>query len=243
MIENSTILLIDDEPQIRRILRSALVSLRANVIDLASGEEALDLLRKSTVDLVLLDMNMQGMGGLETCRAIRASHDVPIIIVSVRDADRDKVEALDAGADDFVSKPFSIDELMARIRAALRRTGLATDTTPKHISLPNLEVDFALRRVVANGVLVRLTPTEFDILRFLVSQTNKTVSHQRLLHAIWGPEYGNQIEYLRVFINQLRKKIEPPGARPTFITTQPGFGYRFVLEPAPAAAQQAPVGV
>jgi two-component system KDP operon response regulator KdpE len=243
MIENSTILLVDDEPQIRRILRSALVSQGTHVIDLGSGEEALDLLRKSTVDLVLLDMNMQGIGGIETCRAIRAGHDVPIIIVSVRDSDRDKVEALDAGADDFVSKPFSIDELMARIRAALRRTGLATDTTPKHISAPNLEVDFALRRVVANGVLVRLTPTEFDILRFLVSQTNKTVSHQRLLHAIWGPEYGNQIEYLRVFINQLRKKIEPPGARPTFITTQPGFGYRFVLEPAPAAAQQAPVGV
>jgi two-component system KDP operon response regulator KdpE len=241
MIENSTILLVDDEPQIRRILRSALVSQGTHVIDLGSGEEALDLLRKSTVDLVLLDMNMQGIGGIETCRAIRAGHDVPIIIVSVRDSDRDKVEALDAGADDFVSKPFSIDELMARIRAALRRTGLATDTTPKHISAPNLEVDFALRRVVANGVLVRLTPTEFDILRFLVSQANKTVSHQRLLHTIWGPEYGNQIEYLRVFINQLRKKIEPPGARPTFITTQPGFGYRFVLEPAPAA--QEPVGV
>jgi two-component system KDP operon response regulator KdpE len=234
MIENATILLVDDEPQIRRVLRSALLSQGAHVIDLSSGEEAIDLLRKSTVDLILLDMNMQGMGGIETCRAIRAERDIPIIIVSVRDSDRDKVEALDAGADDFVSKPFSVDELMARIRAALRRTGFATDTTPKRISVPNLEVDFELRRVVANGVLVRLTPTEFDILRYLVAQANKTVSYQRLLQAIWGPEYASQIEYLRVFINQLRKKIEPPGGKPKFITTQPGVGYRFALESAPA---------
>jgi two-component system KDP operon response regulator KdpE len=150
----------------------------------------------------------------------------------VRDSDQDKVEALDAGADDFVSKPFSIDELMARIRAALRRTGFATDTTPKFISAPNLEVDFELRRVVAQGALVRLTPTEFDILRYLVAQANKPVPHRRLLQAIWGPEYGDQIEYLRVFINQLRKKIEPPGPKPTFITTEPRIGYRFVLDPA-----------
>jgi len=237
MIENGTILLIDDEPQIRRVLRSALLSQGANVIDLSSGEEALDLLRKCTVDLILLDMNMQGMGGLETCRAIRAGKDIPIIIVPVRDSDSDKVEALDAGADDFVSKPFSVDELVARIRAALRRTGFATDTTPKRVSVPNLEVDFELRRVVANGVLVRLTPTEFDILRYLVSHSNKTVSHQRLLHAIWGPEYGSQIEYLRVFINQLRKKIEPPGTKPTFITTQPGVGYRFALVSEPASRE------
>ena len=165
-------------------------------------------------------------------------HDVPIIIVSVRDSDRDKVEALDAGADDFVSKPFSMDELMARIRAALRRSGLATHISPKHISVPGLDVDFDLRRVVAHGVPVRLTPTEFDILRYLVSNINQTVSHQHLLQEIWGPEYSSQIEYLRVFINQLRKKIEPPGAKPTFITTHPGIGYRFVLEGAPVSPGQ-----
>jgi two-component system KDP operon response regulator KdpE len=233
LIENSTILLIDDEPQIRRVLRAALMAEGAHVLDLQSGEEALELLRERTVDLILLDMNMPGMGGLETCRAVRNGWDVPIIIVSVRDSERDKVEALDAGADDFVSKPFGIDELMARIRAALRRTGVATDTTPKHISVPGLEVDFELRRVVANGVLVRLTPTEFDILRYLVSQANKPVPHRRLLQAIWGPEYGDQIEYLRVFINQLRKKIEPPGQKPTFITTEPRIGYRFVMENVP----------
>jgi two-component system KDP operon response regulator KdpE len=240
MIENSTILLIDDEPQIRRVLRAALASQGANVIDLQSGEEALDLLRERTIDLILLDLNMPGMGGLDTCRAIRSGWDVPIIILSVRDSDKDKVEALDAGADDFVTKPFSTDELSARIRAALRRTGIATDTTPKHVSAPGLEVDFELRRVVANGTLVRLTPTEFDILRYLVSQANKPVPHRRILQAIWGPDYGDQIEYLRVFINQLRKKIEPPGGKPTFITTEPRIGYRFVLESARATDQSVP---
>src|SRR5271155_5304869 len=160
MIENRTVLLIDDEPQIRRVLRTGLGSKGAHVLDVPSGEEAIELLRRQTVDLILLDLNMPGMGGLAACRAIRNGWDVPIIVVSVRESDRDKVEALDAGADDFVCKPFSADELMARIRAALRRTGFATDTTPKHISAPNLEVDFELRRVIAHGAMVRLTPTE-----------------------------------------------------------------------------------
>jgi two-component system KDP operon response regulator KdpE len=232
VIENRTILLIDDEPQIRRVLRASLSSQSANVLEAQNGEEAVDLLRTKTVDLVLLDLNMPGMGGLETCRAIRSGWDVPIIVVSVKDSDRDKVEALDAGADDYVSKPFSFDELMARIRAALRRTGFATDTTPKKVSVAGLDIDFEERRVIVSGKAVRLTPTEFDILRYLIANANKPVPHRRLLHAIWGPEYGEQIEYLRVFINQLRKKIEPAGLRPTFITTEPRIGYRFVLPEA-----------
>jgi two-component system KDP operon response regulator KdpE len=229
VIENRNVLLIDDEPQIRRVLRTSLTAQGANVLDVQNGEEALEILRSQTVDVILLDLNMPGMGGLETCRAIRKGWDVPIIVVSVRESDRDKVEALDAGADDFVSKPFSFDELMARIRAALRRTGFATDATPKRISAPGLEIDFDDRRVIAGGKPVRLTPTEFDILRYLVSQANRPVPHRRLLQAIWGPEYGEQIEYLRVFINQLRKKIEPQGVKPVFITTEPRIGYRFVL--------------
>ena len=229
MIENRTILLIDDEPQIRRVLRTSLSSKGARVLDVASGEEAIELLRRETVDLILLDLNMPGMGGLAACRAIRNGWDVPIIIVSVRESDQDKVEALDAGADDYVSKPFSFDELMARMRAALRRCGFATDTTPQRISVPGLEVDFANRKVVAGGAPVRLTPTEFDILRYLIAQANKPVPHRKLLQAIWGPEYSDQVEYLRVFINQLRKKIEPPGERPIFIATEPRIGYRFVL--------------
>lgn len=240
MITDSTILLIEDEPQVRRVLRAALIAKAANVLDAQTGEEALDLLREHTVDLVLLDVNASGMGAVEAGRAIRSGWDVPIIVISVRDSDQDKIEALDAGADDFVTKPFSIDELMARIRAVLRRTGFATDTTPRHISAPDLEVDFDERRVIAHGALVRLTPTEFDILRYLVAQANKPVPHRRILQAIWGPEYGDQIEYLRVFINQLRKKIEPPGAKPTFITTEPRIGYRFVLENARVAKEAVP---
>lgn len=232
MISKRTILLIDDEPQIRRVLRTSLSAHGAHVLDVQTGEEAIELLREHTVDLILLDLNMPGMGGFETCRSIRNGWDVPIIVVSVRESDNDKVEALDAGADDFVSKPFSFDELMARMRAALRRSGFATDTAPKRVVTPQLEIDFDQRRVVVGGKTVRLTPTEFDILRYLVSQANKPVPHRRLLHAIWGPDCGDQIEYLRVFINQLRKKIEPPGLKPTFITTEPRIGYRFVLEPA-----------
>jgi two-component system KDP operon response regulator KdpE len=229
VIENRIILVIDDEPQIRRVLRASLSAQGAVVLEGQSGEEALELLRQRPVDLVLLDLNMPGMGGLEACRAIRSGWDVPVIVVSVRDSDVDKVTALDAGADDYVSKPFSFDELLARIRAALRRSGFATDTAPKKVSVPGLEIDFDQRRVVANGQPVRLTPTEFDILRYLVSQVNKPVPHRRLLQAIWGPEYGDQIEYLRVFINQLRKKIEPSAGKPQFITTEPRIGYRFVL--------------
>jgi two-component system, OmpR family, KDP operon response regulator KdpE len=233
VIENRTILVVDDEPQIRRVLRASLAAQNAQVLDSQSGEEALEILRHNTVDLVLLDLNMPGLGGLDTCRAIRNGWDVPIIVLSVRDSDRDKVEALDAGADDYVSKPFSFDELMARMRAALRRSGFATDSTPKQISAPSLEIDFEQRRVIAGGKHVRLTPTEFDILRYLASQANRPVPHRRLLQAIWGPEYGDQVEYLRVFINQLRKKIEPPGPKPTYIATEPRIGYRFVLPEIP----------
>jgi two-component system, OmpR family, KDP operon response regulator KdpE len=232
VIENRTILVIDDEPQVRQVMRTGLSLHGANVVDVQSGEEALDVMRHRTVDLILLDINMPGMGGKETCRAIRNGWEVPIIVVSVLENDNDKIEALDAGADDYVSKPFNIDVLMARVRANLRRSGFATDTTPKHISIPGLEIDFEERRVVAGGRTVRLTPTEFDILRYLIGQANKPVPHRRLLQAIWGPEYGDQIEYLRVFINQLRKKIEPSSSKPTFITTEPRIGYRFVLPEA-----------
>jgi two-component system KDP operon response regulator KdpE len=229
VILNRTILLIDDEPQIRRVLRASLGSQGARILDAQSGEEALEILRQQTVDVVILDLNMPGMGGLEACRAMRAGWDVPIIVVSVREAERDKIEALDAGADDYITKPFSFDELLARIRAALRRSGFATDTAPRKISVPGLEIDFEERRVIAGGKAVRLTPTEFDILRYLAARANKPVPHRRLLQAIWGPEYGDQVEYLRVFINQLRKKIEPPGEKPVFITTDPRIGYRFAV--------------
>ena len=237
MIQNRSILIIDDEPQIRRVLKTSLSSQGGRVLVAENGEQALEVLRQETVDVVLLDLNMPGMGGLEACRAIRAAWNMPIIVISVRDSGPDKVEALDAGADDYVTKPFSFEELMARIRAALRRSGFATDTTPKKISVPGLEIDFEERRVVASGTQVRLTPTEFDLLRFLVANANKPVPHRKLLQAIWGPEYSEEIEYLRVFINQLRKKIEPPGEKFVFIVTEPRIGYRLELPVAVATAE------
>ncbi len=237
MIQNRSILIVDDEPQIRRVLKTSLSSQGGRVLVAENGEQALEVLRQETVDVVLLDLNMPGMGGLEACRAIRAAWNMPIIVLSVRDSGPDKVEALDAGADDYVTKPFSFEELMARIRAALRRSGFATDTTPKKISVPGLEIDFEERRVVASGTQVRLTPTEFDLLRFLVANANKPVPHRKLLQAIWGPEYSEEIEYLRVFINQLRKKIEPPGEKFVFIVTEPRIGYRLELPVAVATAE------
>lgn len=236
MIADRTILIVDDEPQIRRVLRNLLIGKNAAVVEAESGEEALDLLRRQVVDVVLLDLNMPGMGGFKACEAIRAGWDIPIIVISVREAEADKIEALDAGADDYLTKPFMFDELMARIRAALRRSGFASDSAPARIETTTLVVDFPTRRVVAGGQHVRLTPTEFDLLRYLVTHANKPVAHKRILQAVWGTDASDQIEYLRVFINQLRKKIEPPGPRPTFITTEPRIGYRFVLPEAVASA-------
>jgi two-component system KDP operon response regulator KdpE len=232
-----TILVVDDEPQIRRVMRTTLTSNGYTVLEARSGEEALELLHKERPELVLLDVNMPGMGGLETCRAIREHSDVAIIVVTVRDAEKDKVRALDAGADDYVSKPFGMEELLARIRAALRRTA-SGEPVPAFVA-NDLEIDFERRRVIVEGRPVKLTPKEFELLRHLVANQGKPLEHRRLLQAIWGPDYGNETEYLRVFINQLRKKIEPDPANPKYIHTDPWIGYRF--EPAispPAKAKK-----
>jgi two-component system KDP operon response regulator KdpE len=167
------------------------------------------------------------MDGLETCRAIRAGSDMPVIILSVRHTEKDKVAALDAGADDYVTKPFGIEELLARIRAALRRSPSGPDGGPHSFSGPDLEIDFDSRRVRANGKDVRLTPKEFEMLRYLVAHGGRPVTHRELLQAVWGPDYGDEPEYLRVFINQLRKKIEAQPAKPKYILTEPWVGYRF----------------
>lgn len=220
------ILIVDDEPQIRRVLRTTLASQGYVVAEAASGEEALALLRRERADLVLLDMNLPGLDGLETCRAIRASSAVPIIMLTVRNAERDKVRALDAGADDYVGKPFGFPELAARIRAALRR--IVPGQQPAPIATAALRVDFELRTVVAGGQPVHLAPKEFELLRALAAEPGKPISHRRLLQAVWGPEYGDEAEYLRVTINQLRKKIEPDPAHPRYLLTEPRVGYRFV---------------
>jgi two-component system KDP operon response regulator KdpE len=229
-MSTSTILIVDDEPQIRRVMRTTLSSNGYSVIEASSGEEALEIMRKERPELVLLDVNMPGMGGLEVCREIRDQSEVAIIMLTVRNTEHDKVLALDAGADDYVVKPFSIEELLARIRAALRRTSSA-EPVPTYAS-SDLEIDFDRRKVLVQGRSIRLTPKEFELLRHLVASQGKPLEHRRLLQAVWGPDYGNETEYLRVFINQLRKKIEPDPAHPKYIHTDPWVGYRFEPETA-----------
>jgi two-component system, OmpR family, KDP operon response regulator KdpE len=219
------ILVVDDEPQIRRVMRTTLVSQGYAMAEAKSGDEALELIAAERPDLILLDVNMPGRSGLDTCREIRLSSDVPIIMLTVRNTERDKVQALDAGADDYVVKPFGSEELMARIRAALRRAS-PSEAPPPFVS-PDLKIDFEKRSVTVNGQPVRLTPKEFELLHHLVANQGKTESHRRLLQAVWGPDYGEETEYLRVFINQLRKKIEPDPRHPRYIHTEPWVGYRF----------------
>ena len=221
------ILVVDDDPQIRRVMRATLSGQHYEVLEARNGDEALARFREALPDLVLLDMNMPGMDGLETCRALRAGSEAPIIILSVRNTERDKVAALDAGADDYVTKPFGMEELLARIRAALRRSPTGPETGPRTFSVGELEVDFEARRVRTAGREVRLTPKEFDLLRYLVAHAGKPVPHRELLQSVWGPDYGEETEYLRVFVNQLRKKIEPDPARPRYLLTEPWVGYRF----------------
>lgn len=222
------ILVVDDEPQIRRVMRTTLAANGYEVADARTGEEVMSRLGPGAFDLVLLDINMPGLGGLETCRAIRdAQRSVAIIMLTVRNAEHDKVHALDAGADDYITKPFSMPELLARIRAALRRTAPAPVGGTQHLNLSDLEIDFESRQVAVLGRSARLTPKEFDLLRFMVNHRNRVLSHRELLQAVWGPDYGDQVEYLRVFVNQLRKKIEAQPARPRYILTEPWVGYRF----------------
>jgi len=223
------ILVVDDEPQIRRVMRMTLTGEGYEVEDARTGEEALQKIRESRFDLMLLDWNLPGMGGLETCRQIRASSDMGIIMLTIRNAEHDKVQALDAGADDFITKPFSTPELLARIRAALRRMPFSPEAGPQRISLENAEIDFHSRKVIVNGAEVRLTPKEFDLLRYLILHPNKAIPHRELLQAVWGPDYGEQVEYLRVFVKQLRRKIEPQPDKPIYILTEPWVGYRFHL--------------
>jgi two-component system, OmpR family, KDP operon response regulator KdpE len=222
------ILVVDDDPQIRRVMRVTLTGRGYEVDDAKSGEAALERLREQRFDLVLLDMNMPGMGGLETCREIRGSSEIAIIMLTVRDSERDKVDALDAGADDYVTKPYNAPELLARIRAALRRTP-STHGPSGSVKLGAAEVDFDTRQVVVRGERVRLTPKEFELMRYLVAHANKVLSHRELLQAIWGPDYGDQVEYLRVFMNQLRKKIEANPSAPVYLLTEPWVGYRLQL--------------
>jgi len=222
------ILVVDDDPQIRRVMRVTLTGQGYEVDDVKSGDAALEKLRDARFDLVLLDMNMPGLSGIEACRLIRGQSEIAIVMLTVRDSEEDKVAALDAGADDYVTKPYNAPELLARIRAALRRTPW-TQGPAGPMKLGPVEVDFDTRRVMSRGRQVRLTPKEFELLRYFVMHANKVLSHRELLQAVWGPDYGDQVDYLRVFVNQLRKKIEADPSNPAILLTEPWVGYRLQL--------------
>jgi two-component system, OmpR family, KDP operon response regulator KdpE len=227
MNQSHRILVVDDEAQIARVLRRSLAARGYEVQVAGEGEEALEIFNAWAPDLVITDLSMPNMGGLELCRRIRATSQAPIIVLSVKGEERAKVEALDAGADDYVTKPFGIDELLARVRATLRRAPATADQQVKILQVGDFLADLELHSVKARGAEVHLTPKEYELLVYLIRHPNKVLTHRALLGAVWGGDYVEQTEYLRVFIGQLRKKIEADPAKPRYIQTEPWIGYRF----------------
>jgi two-component system, OmpR family, KDP operon response regulator KdpE len=225
MMATTKVMIVDDEPQARRVLRTALIAHGFEVMDAPTGEEAVENLRHETPDVILLDLKMPGIGGLQACREIRERSEVPIIVVSGRKMEQEKVEALESGADDYVTKPAGIEELVARIHAVTRRPSLGSHS--RVLRLDSVEIDLESHEVKRGDAVIHLTSKEFKLMYYFLQNAGKVVSHRRLLQAVWGPDYGNEVEYLRVFINQLRKKIEPDPAHPKYILTEPSSGYRF----------------
>lgn len=226
MPEKQRILVVDDERQITRVLSRGLSTKGYDVHIAADGEAALQTFSDWHPDLVVTDLSMPIMNGLELCRRLRAFSEVPIIVLSVKGEERAKVEALDAGADDYVTKPFGIDELLARIRATLRRA-VGQDTGQKVLEAGDFRIRLEERKVIIKAMEVHLTPKEYDLLVYLLRHPGKVLTHHALLGAVWGNNYTEQTEYLRVFIGQLRKKIEADPANPKYILTEPWIGYRF----------------
>jgi two-component system KDP operon response regulator KdpE len=232
MNDKQRILVVDDEPQITRVLRRSLTSHGYDVRVAADGLAALQTFGDWPPELVVTDLSMPGTDGLQLCRNLRAISQVPIIVLSVRGEEKTKVQALDAGADDYITKPFGMDELLARIRAALRRAVAAkTEEAAPVLEVGDFRVDLENRSVAVKGAPVYLTPKEYDLMVYLVSHPGKVLTHRTLLTSIWGGESAEQTEYLRVFVGQLRKKVEPDTAAPRYILTEPWIGYRF--DPGP----------
>ena len=223
--DKSRVLVVDDEPQITRVLRTVLTSQGYQVRTAGEGESALLSFNEWRPELVITDLYMPRMDGVELCRRIRAVSSVPIIVLSVKGEERTKVEALDSGADDYVTKPFGIDELMARVRAALRRAGVESDLASFDVG--DFRIDLEARRVHVRGSEVRLTPKEFDLFVYMARHPNRVITHRTLLEAVWGEASQEQPEYLRVFMGQLRKKLEPDPSQPRYLVTEPWVGYRF----------------
>jgi two-component system, OmpR family, KDP operon response regulator KdpE len=226
MTRKFNVLVVDDEPPLRSVLRTSLSACGFAVEEAGSAEKALEIIPQRAFDIVLLDINMPGMGGLEACRRLRAlTPHLGIVMVTVRDAESDIVLALDAGADDYITKPFRFGELVARLRAVLRRAD--SGDVPAALQAGNLEIDFERRLLRRAGKAVHLTPTEFDLLALLMKSRGMPLTHAKLLSSIWGPEYREELEYLRSYVRALRKKIEDDPSRPKYILTEPWLGYRF----------------
>jgi len=225
---NGNILVTDDDADLRRVLRRTLDALGFEVAESSNGEQALRQVETQQFQAVLLDVNMPGAGGIVTCREMRRKHpQLQILMLTVRDREADKIEALDAGADDYITKPFSIPELAARLRSAVRRSETIEPHAGVPITIGDIELDPARRTVRKFGSLLRLTPKEFDLLQYLMDRPGLPLAHAKLLQAIWGAEYGQELEYLRTFVHQLRKKLENDPSSPEYLLTEPYFGYRF----------------
>ena len=232
MARRASILVVDDEPPIRRLLRTSLGAQGYDVIEAEDGASALAAIERDKPDLVILDLGLPDINGIEVIRSVRQGSTLPIIVLSVRDDERGKVEALDLGADDYVTKPFGVEELVARIRAALRHRFQAQGERPLFVS-GDLAVDLVRRLVRRGGEEVKLSPKEYDLLAELVANAGKVLTHRHILRKVWGPAHTEDAQYLRIFIRNLRHKIEPDPERPHHILTEPGVGYRLREAPSP----------
>jgi two-component system KDP operon response regulator KdpE len=230
MAKQPKILIVDDEPQILRALRAGLTAHGYAVVSAADGEEALDKAAAELPDAVILDLNLPKRGGLDVCRSLREWSAVPIIVLSVRDAERDKVAALDLGADDYLTKPFGTDELLARLRVALRHAGRESEPAEPVVKAGDVTIDLARHIVRRGGEEVRLTATEYKLLAYLAANPGRVLTHTQILSHVWGSGYETETQNLRVYVSQLRRKLDPESLQPQMITTEPGIGYRFIVD-------------
>jgi len=228
LMSQTRVLIVDDDASIRKALHASLSGLGFEIEEAAGGEQAVSFVRSERYDAALLDINMPGMGGIEACRTMRRLEpQLPILMLTVRNDADDKIEALDAGADDYITKPFHVGELMARVRAAVRRSRATQSDKDAVITIGDIELDTICRLVRKRGLVVHFTPKEFDLLHCLMSQAGRPITHARLLTSVWGTEYGNELEYIRTFVRQLRKKLEDDPSRPQYLLTESYIGYRF----------------
>ncbi|MGE3267492.1 MAG: response regulator transcription factor [Chloroflexota bacterium] len=225
-MSRQVILVVDDEAPMRKYISTNLKARGYAVLTAEDGTEALKLIDENTVDLLILDIMMPGPDGLEVLRRVRRDMEIPVVMLSARGRETDKVEALDAGADDYLTKPFGVEELLARVRAALRRVGPAPSGTLPPYRSEALEIDFGARRVRLDGADVSLTPKEYDVLAYLARNAGKVVTHRQILQSVWGAEYGDEADYVWTYVRRLRRKLEPDQAQPRYVLTEAGVGYR-----------------